>query len=110
MNQTKNYLQEKTLRDFYQKYNNPTLKIVSKLTGIQMTRVFRLSNGSKMKLEEYEIFKRLIVEERAEESELTNLIMKFEKIAKQSSIDQVSNLLTRNIKIWELKNNNPVIA
>ena len=37
--------------------NNPTLRFITEDTGIQLTRVFRLFNGSEMKLGEYLKFK-----------------------------------------------------
>ncbi len=49
-------LQEKILREFQQTFPNETLRNISELTGIQLTRVFRLMNGSAMKLDEYESF------------------------------------------------------
>lgn len=49
-------LQEKILREFQQAFPGETLRNISHLTGIQLTRVFRLMNGSAMKLDEYEAF------------------------------------------------------
>lgn len=45
--------QELMIKDFRAKFNNPTLKTVSKMTGIQMTRVHRIFKGHEMKLREY---------------------------------------------------------
>ena len=40
----------------------PTLKKIAADTGIQITRVFRLFNGSTMKLSEYQIFQHRVKE------------------------------------------------
>lgn len=47
-------LQDATLKQFQEVFNGPTLKEISTLTGIQMTRIFRLMNGYEMKLSEWE--------------------------------------------------------
>lgn len=60
-------LQFKILSDFREKYPDLTLKQISKLTGIQITRVFRLFNGSEMKLKEYEMFQNTLKQEGDEE-------------------------------------------
>lgn len=49
-------LQEKIIYQYKQLYPNDTLREISFKTNIQITRVFRLLNGKKMRLEEYESF------------------------------------------------------
>ena len=49
-------LQEEILNQFDRHFPNATLKQVSKKTGIQITRVFRIINGYEMKISEYEKF------------------------------------------------------
>ena len=49
-------LQNAILKEFNSIFPNVPLREVSSLTGIQITRVFRLYNGSEMKLKEYEAF------------------------------------------------------
>lgn len=53
-------LQDKTLHNYKQIFPNDTLKLISHKTGIQMTRVFRLFNGSEMRLSEFIAFEQLI--------------------------------------------------
>lgn len=50
--------QESILKQYRRAFPDRTLKSISLDTGIQMTRVFRLFNGSEMKLKEYEAFER----------------------------------------------------
>ncbi len=50
-------LQKRTLNEFRLAYPQKSLRETSELTGIQLTRIFRLLNGSPMKVEEYEKFK-----------------------------------------------------
>ena len=42
------------------KMRNPTLRKISEDTNIQITRVFRILNGSEMKISEFEIFSSLV--------------------------------------------------
>jgi hypothetical protein len=49
-------LQQKIIKQYKQKYPHHTLQKISNLTGIQLTRVFRIFHGRPMKLTEYEAF------------------------------------------------------
>ena len=49
-------LQTNILKDYRSLFPQDTLREISNRTGIQLTRVFRLLNGSPMKLAEYESF------------------------------------------------------
>jgi hypothetical protein len=49
-------LQQNVIKNYRTKFPEHTLKEVSERTGIQITRVFRIFNGSEMKLKEYESF------------------------------------------------------
>ncbi|EQC48372.1 hypothetical protein M899_1461 [Bacteriovorax sp. BSW11_IV] len=63
--------QKKILDQFMSLYNRPTYEEMSSVTGIQVTRCFRLVNGAEMKLKEYLIFKKLISDKVASESLIT---------------------------------------
>ena len=49
-------LQEVVLEQFYRKYKKPTYKEMVKITGIEQTRLFRIKNGSHMRVDELEKF------------------------------------------------------
>ena len=53
-------LQKNILITYKNLFPNETLKETSSKTGIQQTRVFRIFNGSEMKLSEFEIFEEII--------------------------------------------------
>lgn len=81
-------LQQRTLRQYMQLRNQPALREISTETGIQQTRVFRLLNGSRMRLDEWEIFNTIV----------SNADSDLEKLARdclnELSIDQLSSLQT----------------
>lgn len=52
--------QEKILKHYHDIFPNMKLREISEQTGIQMTRVFRILNGSEMKISEFEKFERVI--------------------------------------------------
>lgn len=64
-------LQERTLRQYMDLRRNPTLKAIADETGIELTRIFRIMNGTKMRLDEWEIFHSIIVESDNELEKLT---------------------------------------
>lgn len=49
-------LQQRVLTTFKQNYPDLTYDEISKLTGIQKSRVFRIFNGSELKVSEFETF------------------------------------------------------
>jgi len=53
--------QQQLLKLYRNEYPNDTFKVISKKTNIQQTRVFRIFNGSEMKLSEYEIFSNILI-------------------------------------------------
>lgn len=55
-------LQESILNSFKQYYPTITLNESAKLLGINRTRLFRIYNGSEMKISEYESFEKSILE------------------------------------------------
>ncbi|MDP7319301.1 MAG: hypothetical protein QF441_01770 [Bacteriovoracaceae bacterium] len=54
------HLQTRVLTLYKQEFPKDTLKDISTRTGIQITRVFRLFNGSEMKLKEYMAFEKCL--------------------------------------------------
>ena len=56
------FSQRNILQQYLRVSSRPTLKSISQETGIQFCRVFRLLNGSPMKLSEYEKFSELVVQ------------------------------------------------
>lgn len=53
-------LQKVIIEQFTKKHSDPTYKEMVGLTGMEQTRLFRIINGSAMKLNEFEIFLNLI--------------------------------------------------
>lgn len=53
-------LQQQILAEFKQHFPRRTFREIEDLTGIQLTRVFRLMNGAPMRLDEYETLKHVI--------------------------------------------------
>lgn len=57
-------LQTITIKRYLDHFPKQSLREISNNTNIQITRVFRLLNGSQMKLKEYEAFERAIDQKR----------------------------------------------
>ncbi len=94
---------QKTILSQYMLLNGkPTLKKISEDTGIQLTRVFRLFNGSTMKLSEYQVFNKKVKEKMG----LTNGIeaIAFECSLKLSpdAIKDLESILKRKLELWKL--------
>jgi signal recognition particle GTPase len=98
-------MQKNVIKRFKSKYPDLTLKETSSLTGIQMTRIFRIFNGHEMKVSEYEKFQEVIhqSEEVYEASNefLTELFNNITKLSRNSVID-INNYVNRKVHIKEL--------
>lgn len=55
-----NTLQKTIINQYQEAFPRDTLQEISRKTGIQITRVFRILNGSDMKVKEYEAFQNAI--------------------------------------------------
>ena len=53
-------LQTAIIQSYKQKFPNHKLRHISEQTSIQITRVFRILNGSEMKISEYEAFQKCL--------------------------------------------------
>lgn len=97
-------LQKKILQDYKTLYQDESLRETAFKTGIQLTRVFRLFNGSAMKLGEYEVFHKLIEQVDLERPELISLIKECEVKLSDQALFEVENLMKRKLALWKLLN------
>ncbi len=94
---------QKTILNQYMLLNNkPTLKKISADTGIQLTRVFRLFNGSTMKLSEFEIFNKKVKEKMGLTEGLEALAFECSLKLSPVAIKDLEVFLKRKIEVWKL--------
>lgn len=91
-------LQKSILLDYRDHFPKESLREVSEKTQIQLTRIFRIFNGSTMKLDEYEKMKNQLP--RNHQSEIEELALKCKE---QLSVERYNYL--RNEMIYALKLN-----
>jgi predicted transcriptional regulator len=97
-------LQRCVLKTFKEYYGNLTIREIAALTGIQYTRVFRLFNGSEMKLGEYEAFKRLNDVKGLENQRVFELAQLAANRLTRSALDEIENLIERKLTLWNYQN------
>lgn len=78
-----------------------TLKEISKRTGIQLTRVFRILNGYEMKVHEYEKLDELI-RSQSHTCSFSDHMKVYLKYLNLQNIDQQKNLERKYLKLIEL--------
>ena len=92
-----------TIMDQYMLLNlRPTLKQISEDTGIQLTRVFRLFNGSTMKLSEYQIFNKRVKEKMGLTEGLEEIALECSLKLSPEAIKDLEVFLKRKIQTWKL--------
>jgi hypothetical protein len=96
-------MQESLIKRLNQNYPNSTLKEISQLTGIQLTRVFRILNGYEMKVKEYEIIENIILK-KSQSNRLSQHIELYTKYIKFQNIDRQKTLEQKYSKEIELSN------
>jgi len=81
----------------------PTLKKISVDTGIQLTRVFRLFNGSTMKLSEFQIFQQKVKEKMGLTDTLEAIAFECSMKLNPQAIKEIEIYLNRKMALWNLK-------
>ena len=95
-------LQMTILNQYMLLNGKPTLKKISEDTGIQLTRIFRLFNGSKMKLAEYQIFNRKVKEKMGLTDGLEAIAFECSMRLSPEAIKDLEVFLKRKIETWKL--------
>lgn len=90
------------LKEYMKLNKHPSFKKISEDTGIQTTRVFRLFNGSKMKLCEYQIFKNKIESLKMSGPSLEKLAYECSLKLSASACEEVTKILIRKLEMWKL--------
>lgn len=94
---------QKTILNQYMLLNGkPTLKKISEDTGIQLTRVFRLFNGSQMKLDEYQTFNQKVKERMGLTDSLEQIAFECSMRLSPEAIKDLEVFLKRKIETWKL--------
>lgn len=96
-------LQKIVLGQYMMLNQDPTLKKISKDTGIQITRVFRLFNGATMKLSEYQIFQQKVREKMGLTDALETIAFDCSTKLSPEAIKDIETYLRRKIDLWKLK-------
>lgn len=97
-------LQANILKDYRALYPQDTLREISERTGIQLTRVFRLLNGSPMKLAEYELFYDLIESEstKTESTSALRLLRSYGHQLTGTEMSKICDYIQRKLQFNEL--------
>ena len=95
-------LQKTILEQYMLLHEQPTYKKIAKDTGIQMTRVFRIFNGSVMKLSEFQIFQQKVKCKMGLTNSLEELAFNCSMNLNQAAIKELETLLKRKIATWKL--------
>jgi signal recognition particle GTPase len=94
-------LQKVIMDQFQKKFSNPTYKEMVELTGIEQTRLFRIKNGTAMRLEEFEKILKLM----SETSNPMNLFFDCYKYLDQKTLSEVEQSISRKIALAKLRSN-----
>ncbi|RLA61077.1 MAG: hypothetical protein DRQ89_11920 [Epsilonproteobacteria bacterium] len=96
-------LQKLVTKRYLSLHNYPTLKTISKDTGVQITRAFRILNGSSMKLSEYEVFNKRIRAKMSSLGLLENLVEECSLKLSPIEIDELNAILNKKLKLISYK-------
>ncbi|PIP95831.1 MAG: hypothetical protein COW00_07895 [Bdellovibrio sp. CG12_big_fil_rev_8_21_14_0_65_39_13] len=97
-------IQKETIQEFLKLYDKPTLNQIFKMTGIQKTRFFRISNGMEMRLAEYVILKNLIDQKKVKHGKLRNLVELCLHEMNPLELEKIEQHLEKSLRSSLLKN------
>ena len=97
-------MQENILKSYQQQFPKNTFLQISKQTGIQITRIFRIFNGSEMKINEYFIFKDLLENSKGVDEEFRNLFEFALTNFPVNSLEELKDYLDRKQRVFHFKN------
>lgn len=86
-------LQQTILKKYFELHGKQPIRKLAKDTGIQSTRVFRIMNGSEMKIGEYEKFKSLLNEKN--ENQIDSYFHEYEGLFTQKMRDEIQLFVER---------------
>lgn len=94
-------LQKKVFERYYAAVSNLTYKQISNETGIQITRVFRILNGSKMRLDEFQAVEQAIARhtQSSDTFEFMELARSCTEILSEDALNDLKNLLYRKVAL-----------
>jgi len=95
-------IQKVILEQYMELFSEPTLKEIAADTGIQLTRVFRLLNGSAMKLSEYQIFQERVKVKMGLSASLEALAFECSMKLSPTAIKELEGVLKRKLETWKL--------
>lgn len=106
-------LQTSIISKYQTNFPKETLNKTSQKTGIQITRVFRLFNGSEMKVSEYEAFERALSSSTTKQNDFMNLSKKCYLQLGANRMQYLIQVMNHALKLEQLKstkmNKNQVI-
>ena len=80
-------------------YNNPTYKEIASLSGIQLTRIFRLYNGFEMKLSEYLKLSSLVEESNKAHASLDRSISDCKSELSIQELKSLEEIVNRRLEV-----------
>ena len=96
--------QNEILEKFKILFKFPTYREISKATGIQSTRLFRIFNGYEMKLSEYIIIEKIINNKK----NICSLIRTIEECSKELEIEALKEIESYSLRRLQIKRLNKI--
>lgn len=103
-------LQMRVINRYFKIFGKKTLKEISTHTGIQITRVFRILNGSEMKLSEFSVFYSLVNAKLGTAGELIESAMESRFLLSDGALSEMDDAFKRKIKLASILNHNKQIT
>ena len=98
-------LQDKIIYQYRQLFPHDTLRDIAARTNIQLTRVYRLLNGKRMKLEEYEAFTSVLNKHSKKSihfNQCTKILNEINEHFSANEVTEINEFLSRKIFIKKL--------
>jgi len=91
------------LNEFRNLFGGIPYKEISEMTGIQITRVFRIFQKKEMRANEFAIFKRLVMEKKYGKGNVLIELEEYGHVLRERALKRIEEILKKEIKLIQLK-------
>ena len=102
-------VQDSLMKKYNSLLKKSTIREIALDSGIQQTRIFRLLNGSEMKLSEYLIIKERVVKLSLQNTDLVELAIEGDSLLSTYGVEEMSKKISRKLRIAKLVESNQTI-
>lgn len=94
--------QQNILKRFKELYGDLTYKEITRISGIQHTRNFRIFNGYEMKLSEYLTYQKIVEKKAQQMTSLVKTVSQCQEVLSLEDLKSIEKLCVKKLELFSL--------